>query len=275
MIGPSTGTERKEQENMAKQLGGRSALITGGASGIGLGIARRYVAEGARVMLCDLDEGALAAAASELGEAVATKRADVTAEAEVAAMVAAAVDRFGGLDIAVNAAGIGHLAPIDQHPLELWNRVLAVNLTGTMLSLKYELQVMGEAGAGVVINIASINAKVPARGMSAYCASKAAVDMLTRCAALEIAPKGVRVVGIGPGLVETPLTAPLTGHPGIRESYLESIPLGRAGLPADVAGLALYLAGPDAGWVTGHTFYIDGGEANLSYPDIMGIVADG
>ena len=97
--------------------------------------------------------------------------------------------------------------------------------------------------------------------------------MLTRCAALEIAPKGVRVVGIGPGLVETPLTSPLTAHSGILESYLQSIPLGRPGAPADVAGLALYLAGPDATWVTGHTFYIDGGEANLSYPDIMGIAA--
>ena len=256
---------------MTKQLEGMVAVITGGASGIGLGIARRYVAEGARVMLSDLNVDALAAAAAELGDSVATQRADVTQEADVEAMVAATVERFGRLDIAVNAAGIGSLAPIDQHPVEMWDQILAVNLRGTMLALKYELQVMGPAGSGVVINIASINAKVPAKGMSAYCASKAAVDMLTRCAALEIAPKGVRVVGIGPGLVETPLTEPLTGHSEVRESYLQSIPLGRLGAPADVAGLALYLAGPDASWVTGHTFYIDGGEANLSYPDIMGI----
>jgi NAD(P)-dependent dehydrogenase (short-subunit alcohol dehydrogenase family) len=256
---------------MSKQLEGKVALVTGGASGIGLGIARRYVAEGARVMLSDLNDDTLAEVAKELGESVATRRADVTQEADIEAMVAATTERFGALDIAVNAAGIGNLAPIDQHPIELWDQVMAVNLRGTMLSLKHEAQVMGAAGSGVVINIASINAKVPAKGMSAYCASKAAVDMLTRCAALELAPKGVRVVGIGPGLVETPLTSPLTGHPGIRKAYVDSIPLGRPGVPADVAGMALYLAGPDAGWLTGHTFYIDGGEANLSYPDIMGI----
>ncbi|MBW2288866.1 MAG: SDR family oxidoreductase [Deltaproteobacteria bacterium] len=258
---------------MSKQLEGKVAVITGGASGIGLGIAKRYVAEGARVMLSDLNADALVAAAAELGDSVATQRTDVTQEADVEAMIAATLERFGALDIAVNAAGIGNLAPIDQHPVEMWDQVLAVNLRGTMLALKHELQVMGPAGSGVVINIASINAKVPAKGMSAYCASKAAVDMLTRCAALEIAAKGVRVVGIGPGLVETPLTSPLTGHSGVLESYLQSIPLGRTGAPADVAGLALYLAGPDASWVTGHTFYIDGGEANLSYPDIMGIAA--
>jgi NAD(P)-dependent dehydrogenase (short-subunit alcohol dehydrogenase family) len=258
---------------MTRQLEGKAALITGGASGIGLGIARRYVAEGARVMLSDLNDAALAEAAKELGDSAATQRADVTKEADVAAMIAATTERFGALDIAVNAAGIGNLAPIDQHPVELWDQVMAVNLRGTMLSLKHEAQVMVEAGRGVVINIASINAKVPAKGMSAYCASKAAVDMLTRCAALELAPKGVRVVGIGPGLVETPLTAPLTGHVGIRDAYVESIPLGRPGSPADVAGMAVYLAGPDSGWLTGHTFYIDGGEANLSYPDIMGIAA--
>lgn len=259
---------------MAKQLDGKIAVITGGASGIGLGIARRYVAEGARVMLSDLNEEALAAVAAELGDAVATQRADVTVERDVEAMVAATVARFGALDIAVNAAGIGNLAPVDQHPVELWDQVMAVNLRGTMLAMKHELQVMGPAGSGVVINIASINAKVPAKGMSAYCASKAAVDMLTRCAALEIAPRGVRVVGIGPGLVETPLTAPLTGHPGVLEGYLQSIPLGRTGSPADVAGMAVYLAGPDATWLTGHTFYIDGGEGNLSYPDIMGIASE-
>jgi NAD(P)-dependent dehydrogenase (short-subunit alcohol dehydrogenase family) len=254
---------------MTNRLEGQVAVITGAASGIGLGIARRFVAEGARVMLADVNDDALVAAADELGDAAQAVRADVISESDVDAMVARTIECFGRLDIGVNSAGIVTLAPVDQHAIDEWDRVLAVNLRGTLLALKHEAQAMRAADGGVIINIASINATVPAKGMAAYCASKAAVDMLTRVAALELGSAGVRVVGIGPGLVATPLSAPGISIPAVRDAYLQTIPLGRPGTPDDIAGLAVFLASADAAWVTGHTFYVDGGEANLAYPDLF------
>ena len=131
---------------------------------------------------------------------------------------------------------------------------------------------VGAGNGGVIINIASINAVVPSEGMSAYCTAKAGVTMLTRCAAMELGPLGVRVVAIGPGFVETPLTEYARTVPAVQNAYLESIPLGRVGSPRDIADAAVFLASVEASWVSGTTFYVDGAESNKGYPELGRLV---
>lgn len=245
---------------MAGRLDGKVAVVTGGASGLGLAIARRFVAEGARVVLGDRSGDLLAEAEKELGGVCTTAVGDVRVESDVEALAARAVDTFGRLDVGVNCAGLGTLAPIPDHPLESWTEVIDVCLTGVFLSIKHEARRMLESGdGGVIVNIASINARQPGEGMAAYCSAKAGVEMLTRVAAMELAPKGIRVVGIGPGFVDTPLTEFARQIPAIREAYVESIPAGRAGTPDDVASAALFLASDDASYCTGGEFLADGG----------------
>jgi len=254
---------------MAERLAGKVGVITGGASGIGLATARRFVAEGARLVLGDRNDALLATVAEELGAAVATEVIDVTVEADVERLVARAVESFGGLDIAVNCAGLGTLAPVAAHSLDEWNTVVGVCLTGTFLSLKHEAATMQATGrGGAIVNLASINAKVPAKGMAAYCSAKAGVEMLTRCAAMELGPEGIRVVALGPGLVETPLTEYAKLLPQIGQAYLDSVPLGRVGVPDDIASAALFLVSDEASWVSGETLYVDGAESTNGYPDL-------
>jgi NAD(P)-dependent dehydrogenase (short-subunit alcohol dehydrogenase family) len=257
---------------MAGKLAGRVALITGGASGIGLSIAQRFLAEGARIMLADANAEKLSSVEKELGADVASRAGDVRVESDVDATVVATVERFGRLDIAVNSAGLGTYAPITEQTEEQWDTVVDVCLKGVFLSMKHEARAMKVAGdGGVIINIASLNAFQPGEGMSAYCAAKAGVDMLTRVASLELGPDSIRVCGIAPGLVDTPLTAPLTQIPQIREDYLANIPLGRSGRPEDIASAALYLASDEASWVSGTTLSVDGGSVNKRYPEFMQI----
>ncbi len=259
---------------MAERLVGRVGVVTGGASGIGFACARRFVSEGARVVLGDRNESLLAAVGDELGSSVVTEVVDVTVEADVERLVTRAVDDFGGLDLAVNCAGLGTLAPVSEHSLEEWDTVIGVCLTGTFLSVKHEARAMEATGrGGAIVNLASINAKVPAKGLSAYCSAKAGVEMLTRCAAMELGPKGIRVAGIGPGLVETPLTEYAKLMPQIGEAYVESIPLGRVGRPDDVADAALFLVSDEASWVSGETLYVDGAESTCGYPDLGKLAA--
>ena len=259
---------------MAERLAGRVGVVTGGASGIGLASARRFVAEGARVVLADRNEALLAAVGEELGAAVATEVVDVTVEADVERMVARAIETFGALDFALNSAGLGTLAPVSEHSLEEWQTVIGVCLTGTFLSLKHEARAMVAAGRGAIVNLASINAKVPAKGMAAYCSAKAGVEMLTRCAAMDLGPQGVRVAAIGPGFVETPLTEYARMLPQIGEAYLATVPLGRVGAPQDIADAALFLVSDEASWVSGETLYVDGAESTSGYPD-LGALATG
>lgn len=261
---------------MSGRFDGRVALVTGGASGIGRATAARLVAEGARVVLGDVNADALDAAVAELGgPAVACGvRADVRVEADVEALVAAAVDRFGGLDLAVNAAGVGTLAPIPDHPVEEWDRVLDICLKGVFLSVKHEARAMRDGGRrGAIVNIASINGRLPAEGMVAYCSAKAAVEMLTRCAALELATHGIRVAGVGPGLVDTPLTAFTKAIPAIGEGYLRNTPLGRLGTVDDVSAAICWLLSDEASWVTGDTLFVDGGALAREYPRMLEILA--
>jgi len=264
-------------------------MITGGASGIGREIARRYVAEGAAVVVGDLDRTLLGEVAGELGPACTTSAADVTDEADVEALVAAAMTVHGRLDIGVNCAGVGGLAPVTEMTLADWDLVVGTCLNGVFLSTKHEARAMatvplkvGEPviggpviGGPVIINIASINARQPAEGMSAYCAAKAGVEMFTRVAAMELGPAGIRVVGIGPGLVDTPLTAFQREMPALRAAYLESIPLGRAGTTADIASAAVFLASDDASWISGDTLFVDGAEMTRGYPAMLSLLGQG
>ncbi len=254
---------------MGERLRDRVGVVTGGASGIGAECARRFVAEGARVVLGDLHADALARMADELGDACVTELVDVTVPESVDRMVRRASQEFGRLDIALNAAGIGWYSPVHAHPVEQWDAVMNVCLRGVFLSVRAESAAMVAARTpGVIINIASINAIVAAEGMSAYCAAKAGVAMLTRCAAMELGPSGIRVVGIGPGFIETPMTEYARAIPAVQEAYIQSIPLRRAGAPGDIADAAVFLAGDEASWVSGTTIYVDGAEANKGYPEL-------
>jgi len=141
-----------------------------------------------------------------------------------------------------------------------------------MLCVKHEARAMRDAG-GVIVNIASINARVPAEGMAAYCCAKAGVEMLTRIAAIELGPVGIRVAGIGPGFVDTPLTAFTQAVPAIRDAYVAATPLGRAGTPEDIADAALFLVSDDGRWVSGDTLYVDGGAMHKGYPELARIAA--
>jgi 3-oxoacyl-[acyl-carrier protein] reductase len=252
---------------MADRLNGRVGVVTGGASGIGAESARRFVAEGARVVLADRDEAGLRALVDELGASACAEIVDVTDPDAIDRMVARAQTEFGGLHFALNAAGIGWWTPIHQHDVDQWRSVIDVCLNGVFLATRAEAAAMvASETSGVIINIASINAIVPAEGMAAYCAAKAGVDMLTRCAAMELGRFGIRVVGIGPGFVQSPMTAAATSLPGVLDAYVESIPLGRAGTPRDIANAAVFLASDEASWVSGTTMWVDGAEANKGYP---------
>ncbi|MCU0269772.1 MAG: SDR family oxidoreductase [Acidimicrobiales bacterium] len=254
----------------AGRLAGKVAVVTGGASGIGRAAARRFVAEGARVVVGDLDEPGLEALAAELGEACATSRCDVTVEADVERLARVAVDRFGGLDIAFANAGIGTPQRIVDADPDQWNRVLDVNLLGVMLTIKHAARLMD--GGGSIVVTASLNAVQPGAGMGAYCASKAGVAMLVQVAALELGPAGIRVNAIGPGFVRTALTEGAFLLPALVEGYEENTPVGRHAAPEEIAGLVVYLASDEASFVSGSLHLIDGGAHTQRYPDILGIL---
>ena len=251
------------------RLKDRVALVTGAASGIGREIARRYADEGARVVLGDRNGALLHEAARALGDAGAAVEMDVTVESDTERAAGEAVSRFGRLDIGVNCAGLGFGVLLTEQTEAQWDTVVDVCLKGVFLSMKHEARRMVAAGrGGVIINIASISARQPAEGLSAYCAAKAGVEMLTRCAAMELGPHQIRVVGIGPGLVDTPLTTFQQERPHVREAFLANIPLGRVGTPGDIASAAVFLASDDASWISGDTLFVDGAELTKKYPEL-------
>ncbi|MCL7463760.1 glucose 1-dehydrogenase [Phaeovulum sp. NW3] len=241
------------------RLKDKTAIVTGGASGFGAGIARRFAAEGAQVMVADISPAAQALA-DEIGGLAWT--VDVSRDADVAAMARAAADRWGGLDILVNNAGITHLPqPMEDVTEAEFDRVLAVNAKSVFLTARHIVPMMKAAGRGAILNVASTAGVSPRPRLSWYNASKGWMITATRTMAVELAPFGVRVNAINPVAGETPLLKSFMGEdtPDMRAKFLSSIPIGRFSTPEDMAAAALYLCSDEASMVTGVALEVDGG----------------
>lgn len=245
-------------------------VVVGAASGIGWATAQTLAAAGETVVLADLDADGARARAAELGEGHLGAAVDVAEEASVAALFDEVLDRFGTFRGVVNCAGVSTLGAITEHDAAEFRRVVDVCLTGAFLVLKHAGRRVADGGA--LVSLTSLNARQPGTGLAAYCAAKAGLVSLTEVAALELAPRRIRVNAVAPGLVVTPLTAPAMDIPGVRDGYLENTPLGRSGEPAEIAAAIRFLLSDDAAWVTGETLEINGGAHLQRYPDLLGLV---
>jgi cyclopentanol dehydrogenase len=244
---------------MAGALQGAVALITGAAGGIGSATARRFSAEGADVVLTDIRAADCAAVADEVG-GLALEH-DVTSDASWAAVVAAALERFGRLTVLVNNAGVADTSGILDQTLELWDRVIAINQTGVMLGMRHAAPPMREAGGGSIINLSSVHGLVgrPAgpKSAAAYTASKGAVRLITKSAAGEFAPHGIRVNSVHPGYIDVRMVG--VEHTPERDLALKLTALGRFGQPEEIAAAITFLASSEASYVTGSELVVDGG----------------
>ena len=248
------------------KLEDKVAVITGGASGIGAGSAELFVHEGARVVICDVQEKEGRALAESLGEAAVFAPTDVTREEDVKAAVALAVSHFGRLDIMFNNAGIlGPKGSICEAPCQGFEAAMAVNVKGVFFGIKHAGRVLAEQGSGSILSTSSIAGITPGTGAHIYAATKAAVIQLTRSVALELGERGVRVNCICPGGVATPFvlaaaSAPPEAMDGIVRAMATMQPLARAGVPLDIARAAAWLCSEEADYITGQAITIDGGE---------------
>lgn len=246
------------------RLDGKVALVTGAASGIGAATALRFAQEGATVVGFDLKE----AFDGDWAEAVKTAPGSAFATGDVRdpeaseAAAALAVDRFGRIDVLMNAAGVAGGGPVHLIPVEEWDRVMDINIKGSFLAARAVLPRMLEQGAGSIINVASVEGIEGFEGGSAYNASKGAVMLLTRNMAIDYARRGIRVNTICPGFIETPLLASTFATPGLEpqtDAIRDAHQLGRFGKPVEIANAALFLASDEASFVTGHALVVDGG----------------
>jgi NAD(P)-dependent dehydrogenase (short-subunit alcohol dehydrogenase family) len=257
------------------RLAGKVAIVTGGASGIGAETARVFAGHGAKVIVCDVNADLGQAVAEEIGNGggEATFRAlDVTDEKQWAALIAETETAYGRLDALTNIAGVSGRDPrqniqttltagglLEDQTLAQWHHVMEVNATGTFLGTKCVIAPMRQSGGGSIINISSICGIIGSYANAAYHASKGAVRIFSKAAAIQYAPDGIRVNSIHPGFVDTPMTQP--GHANLEVAKMrhEATPLGRFGTPRDIAMGCLYLASDEASWITGSELVIDGG----------------
>lgn len=244
----------------------RVAIVIGAASGIGWASAQALAADGCRIVLADRNTDGAAARASELGAPHTSGYVDVTDEGSVQKLFETA----GQIDVVVNCAGFSNVGLITDMPVDQFRDVIDVCLNGGFIVAKHAGQRLTEGG--VLVSISSLNGPQPAAGMSAYCAAKAGLSMLTQVAALELGPRGIRVNAIAPGFVHTPLTAPAAMIPGVVEEYLENTALGRAGTPEDIAAAVVFVCSPQASWMTGEVIDLNGGAHLKRYPDVLGHV---
>lgn len=253
------------------KLADKVAVVTGGARGIGLAIARRYVAEGARVVVADVDDKAIDAGLASLdaGERTIGLRLDVRDRASIDAMIATVMERFGGIDILVNNAAVFDMAPVLEVTEESFDRQFEVNVKGLFFTLQAVAAAMVEQGrGGAIINMTSQAGRRGEALVSTYCATKAAVISLTQSCGLDLVRHGIRVNAIAPGVVDTPmweevdaLFARYEGRPLGEKKRLvgEAVPMGRMGRPEDYAGVAVFLASEDSDYVLAQTLNVDGG----------------
>jgi NAD(P)-dependent dehydrogenase (short-subunit alcohol dehydrogenase family) len=245
-----------------KLLEGKVAIITGAGSGIGKAVSLLYAAEGAKIVVSDIAEKGGNETISEIkakgGEAIFVK-ADTSRPDDSKNVVEQAVKQFGGLHIAVNNAGIGGpLGPLGEYPIDGWDKVIAINLSGVFYGLRYQIPAMLSSGGGSIVNVASILGKVGAKGSVAYVAAKHGVIGLTETAALEYAAQKIRVNSIGPGYIVTPLVTSSLDDAAMN-ALVGLHPMGRLGTSEEVAELALWLNSDKASFVTGAYYNVDGG----------------
>jgi 3-oxoacyl-[acyl-carrier protein] reductase len=240
-------------------LNGKTAVITGGAQGLGFAIAQLFVAEGARVVLGDVNLDATESAAAQLGGdgAALAVRCDVTSSGDVDTLVASAVDRFGGLDIMVNNAGITRDATMRKMTDDEFDQVIAVHLKGTWNGLRKAAAIMRENKRGAIVNMSSLSGKVGMVGQTNYSAAKAGIVGMTKAAAKELAHLGVRVNAIAPGLIRSAMTEAMPQR--IWDAKVAEVPMGRAGEPSEVANVALFLASDLSSYMTGTVLDVTGG----------------
>lgn len=244
------------------RLEGKVAIITGGASGFGAGIAEKFAQEGARIIIADVNKDAAAAVAERLGHHVTSYAVDVTSDENIQSLVKFALDEFGSLDILVNNAGITHLpSPLEEVSEEEFDRVFAVNAKSVFLASRQVVPVMKKQGHGTILNIASTGAVSPRPQLTWYNASKGWMNTATRGMAVELAPLGIRVNALNPVAGETPLLKSFMGEdtPQMREKFLATIPIGRFSTPQDIANAASYLCSEEASMITGVCLEVDGG----------------
>lgn len=249
---------------MNSQFSGKIALVTGGASGLGRESALLLAKEGARVMVSDISqtegEETVAMISAAGGEANFVK-ADVTIAAEVEAMVNQTIEQFGRLDFALNNAGIdGVRARTAEYPEDVWRQVIEINLTGVFLCMKYELPQMVKQGGGTIVNLSSVAGVTGFPGHAAYTASKHGVIGLTKTAAIDYARKKIRVNAVCPAYTRTPMVERMVKEfPDLEKKLIDRVPLGRLGLPLEIAQAVVYLFSDAAAFITGHSLVLDGG----------------
>jgi len=241
---------------------GKTALVVGGAQGMGLACAERLGAEGANLALFDIEEATLETAAAALrarGYAVETASGDVSRAADVEAAVAQTVERFGAIDVLVHTAAVVELTPLLEFPEHLWRRIVDVNLTGVFLTVKAAGRVMAGRDGGAIVVFASTNAFFAEESNVPYSATKGGIVMFVRNAAMDLARHRIRINAVDPGIIDTRLSRALVHDPVAGPDYLKRIPAARYGTPDDIAKVVLFLASDDAGYMTGEDVIIDGG----------------
>jgi 3-oxoacyl-[acyl-carrier protein] reductase len=244
------------------RLSGKTAIVTGGASGFGAGIVRRFVLEGARVVIADINGDAASALAEELGDAVSGLQVDVSSTADVAMMVDSSMQSMAGIDILVNNAGVGHKPqPMENLSEEVFDRIFEVNIKSIYRTAQQVVPIMKKNGAGAILNIGSTGGVSPRPNLTWYNASKGWVITATRAMAIELADSGVRVNALNPVAGETPLLKTFMGEdtPEVRAKFLASIPIGRFSTPEDMGAAACFLCSDDASMITGVALEVDGG----------------